>query len=201
MCEGKKKTKAWHRVNLWTGHDYYYDQEAIAEDASPATHARLKQATLSTQMGGFKQEQYDQDFPGKKHRDRRPHEIMKAIAGKNGIGPKSQPRETGIRSNDSFHSSCLAEVLLTRNKRTVWTVPTAPYSDAHFATFPPDLITPCILAGSRAGDTVMDICGGSGTTAEVAIGLGRKCVIIEPKAEYNEMIEKRSRVTIGLPLS
>lgn len=61
----------------------------------------------------------------------------------------------------------------TRNLRSVWTVATRPYSGAHFATYPPELIEPCILAGSRPGDTVLDPFMGSGTTAEVAIKHGR----------------------------
>ena len=66
-----------------------------------------------------------------------------------------------------------------RNKRDVWTIATKPYKDAHFATFPPDLIVPCVLAGSRPGDVVLDPFGGSGTTAEVARRLGRDFVHID----------------------
>lgn len=54
-----------------------------------------------------------------------------------------------------------------RNKRDVWTVSTKPYKEAHFATFPPDLIEPCILAGTKEGDTVLDPFNGSGTSGEV----------------------------------
>lgn len=90
---------------------------------------------------------------------------------------------------------------LTRNKRSVWTVATQPFSDAHFATFPPKLIEPCILAGASAGDVVLDPFAGSGTTGKVAIELGRKAILIEPKAEYVEMIEKRCRTTMGLALA
>src|SRR5512146_49848 len=60
-----------------------------------------------------------------------------------------------------------------RNRRTVWTVPTRPYADAHFATFPEKLVEPCVLAGSRPGDIVLDPFGGSGTTGRVAVSLGR----------------------------
>lgn len=74
-----------------------------------------------------------------------------------------------------------------RNKRTVWTVPTRPFSQAHFAVFPPDLIRPCILAGCPEGGTVLDPFMGSGTTAEVARSLGRKAVGFEINAEYIEI--------------
>lgn len=83
------------------------------------------------------------------------------------------------------------------NKRSVWTVTTQPFRDAHFATFPPDLIKPCILAGSRAGDTVLDPFGGSGTTGMVALELGRKAVLIELNPEYVKLIEQRCDVTPG----
>jgi DNA modification methylase len=88
-----------------------------------------------------------------------------------------------------------------RNKRSVWTVATSPFIDAHFATFPPDLIEPCVLAGSPAGGIVLDPFAGSGTTGKVAIELGRKAILIEPKAEYVEMIKRRCQTTIGLPLA
>ena len=88
----------------------------------------------------------------------------------------------------------------TRNKRTVWTVPTSPYSEAHFATFPPDLIKPCIMAGTKPGDTVLDPFGGSGTTGMVALELGRKAILIELNPEYIELINRRTFVTQGLSL-
>ena len=87
-----------------------------------------------------------------------------------------------------------------RNKRSVWEIATNPFPEAHFATFPPDLIKPCILAGAPVGSLVLDPFAGSGTTGKVAIELGRKALLIEPKAEYIEMIKKRCQTTIGLPL-
>jgi len=78
-----------------------------------------------------------------------------------------------------------------RNLRDVWTVTTSNYKDAHFATFPPKLIEPCILAGSAAGDTVLDPFNGSGTTGEVAIKYGRKYIGIELNADYLAMTERR----------
>lgn len=87
-----------------------------------------------------------------------------------------------------------------RNKRSVWTIPTAPYSEAHFATFPPDLIKPCILAGTKPGDAVLDPFGGSGTSGMVALELGRKAILIELNPEYVSLAEQRCAVTPGLPL-
>lgn len=79
-----------------------------------------------------------------------------------------------------------------KNRRDVWTVSTRPYKGAHFATFPPELIEPCILAGSRPGGTVLDPFIGSGTTAEVAHRLGRECIGIELNPDYEEFIRQRA---------
>lgn len=78
-----------------------------------------------------------------------------------------------------------------RNKRSVWTVKTDPYNGAHFATFPPGLIKPCILAGSKPGDVIIDPFFGSGTTGLVAAGYDRSFVGVEIKAEYIELAKKR----------
>lgn len=77
------------------------------------------------------------------------------------------------------------------NKRSVWQVSTVPYKGAHFATFPPALIEPCILAGSRPGDIVLDPFMGSGTTAMVAHNLGRQYMGCELNPEYESLQIKR----------
>lgn len=79
----------------------------------------------------------------------------------------------------------------TRNKRDVWSVPVRPYKGAHFATFPPALIEPCILAGSRPGDVVLDPFMGSGTTAAVAKSRGRQYLGCEINPEYGPLQEDR----------
>jgi DNA modification methylase len=79
----------------------------------------------------------------------------------------------------------------TRNKRSVWTVPTQGFKGAHFATFPPDLIRPCILAGAPLGGIVLDPFGGAGTTAVVAMEEGRKSILCELNPEYAAMAERR----------
>lgn len=81
----------------------------------------------------------------------------------------------------------------TRNRRSVWTVATSPYSGAHFATFPPKLIEPCILAGCPEGGTVLDPFAGSGTTIQVANSLRRAAVGIELNPQYLTFIEERRR--------
>jgi DNA modification methylase len=81
---------------------------------------------------------------------------------------------------------------LTRNRRTVWTIATRPYADAHFATFPEALVEPCILAGSKAGDTVLDPFAGSGTVLRVAQRFQRSAIGIELNPEYITLQEKRT---------
>ena len=78
-----------------------------------------------------------------------------------------------------------------RNKRSVWTITTKPYSGAHFATMPPDLAEVCILAGSKPGDLILDPFTGSGTTGAVALGLGRRFVGCELNPDYIELAHKR----------
>lgn len=78
-----------------------------------------------------------------------------------------------------------------RNKRSVWTVTTKPYSGAHFATFPYDLIVPCILAGAPEGGVVLDPFMGSGTTAHTALRLGRQYIGCEINPEYIKLANKR----------
>jgi DNA modification methylase len=79
----------------------------------------------------------------------------------------------------------------TRNKRSVWTVPVKPYKGAHFATFPADLIQPCVAAGCPEGGTVLDPFTGSGTTAEVARANGCKFIGCELNPDYLKLAKKR----------
>ena len=78
-----------------------------------------------------------------------------------------------------------------RNRRDVWIITTKPYKGAHFATYPADLIEPCVLAGSRPGDIVLDPFMGSGTTAQVALQHGRRYLGCELNPEYKVLIDKR----------
>lgn len=80
-----------------------------------------------------------------------------------------------------------------RNRRSVWTVATRPYKGAHFATFPEELVRPCVLAGSKPGDTVLDPFSGSGTTGAVAVQEGRDYIGIEINPVYSKMSEQRLR--------
>jgi DNA modification methylase len=79
----------------------------------------------------------------------------------------------------------------TRNARSVWTITTKPFSEAHFATMPVELAQRCIRAGSKAGDTVLDPFAGAGTTLLAASGLARQALGIELNPTYAEMARRR----------
>lgn len=90
----------------------------------------------------------------------------------------------------------------TRNRRTVWNIATQSYRGAHFATFPEKLVEPCILAGSKPGDLVLDPFCGSGTTGAVAKRLGRDFVGLDMSAEYLGLAQKRiAAITMGMRLA
>jgi DNA modification methylase len=97
----------------------------------------------------------------------------------------------GASTNDNSPSSRLRIDRDSRNRRSVWSVTTKGYKGAHFATFPPDLIRPCILAGCPTGGTVLDPFGGSGTTGQVAMEEGRNAILCELNADYVGLIRKR----------
>ena len=80
-----------------------------------------------------------------------------------------------------------------KNKRTVWSINTEPCPEAHFAVFPGALIRPCILAGSKKGDIVLDPFYGAGTVGIITKELDRKCVGIELNDDYLNIAEKRTR--------
>jgi len=84
----------------------------------------------------------------------------------------------------------------TRRKRSVWNVSTKPYKGSHFAVFPPELITPCILASSEENDIILDPFIGSGTTAMVAKELGRYYIGCELHEDYGNLIQERMGVSV-----
>jgi site-specific DNA-methyltransferase (adenine-specific) len=108
--------------------------------------------------------------------------------------PCRDARAFGFPSGSELHGDRV-HTATTRNRRSVWTVATKPYSGAHFATFPKDLIRPCILAGCPAGGTVLDPFGGSGTTAQVAIEEGREAILCELNADYIALAHRRMNGT------
>ena len=130
------------------------------------------------------------------------HEAVKEPAvstHSSGNGFKRDARESYKNADGSArgNESQWSDVGGKRNRRSVWTVPTRPYKGAHFATFPPALIEPCILAGCPKGGIVLDPFGGSGTTAGVAVGSGRNAVICELNPEYVDLIAERVAAVSG----
>ena len=109
---------------------------------------------------------------------------------KNGFVPGQSEQSFHARGHERWREDKNGNKV--RNKRSVWTVNTASYRGSHFAVFPPALITPCILAGSRPGDTVLDPFFGSGTTGEVSEKLGRKWIGIDINPSYEKLQRKRT---------
>jgi DNA modification methylase len=108
------------------------------------------------------------------------------------------PGQTKHSMNQAREYDPSRESAELRNKRTVWTISTKPYKEAHFATYPSDLIQPCILAGSKEGDTVLDPFSGSGTTGEVALKHGRHYIGLELNPDYAAISEKRITDAVGM---
>ena len=148
-------TKAHEYIFLLTKKPkYYFDNQAIKEDATTEPVARDKHS-----------EGYQADYP----------KGDRFSAGERVYGADGK-----------------------RNKRDVWSVTVKPYKEAHFATYPPDLIEPCILAGSREGDLVLDPFSGSGTTGEVAIKNNRNYIGLELNPEYAAISERRLEKAMGM---
>jgi site-specific DNA-methyltransferase (adenine-specific) len=106
----------------------------------------------------------------------------------------SERAHAGVKSNGNMK----AVGGLKKNKRSVWTVTTKPFKEAHFATFPMDLIEPCVLAGCPEEGTVLDPFGGAGTTGIVASNHNRNAILCELNDEYSDIAEKR--IESNLPL-
>ena len=141
---------------------YYYDADAIRESLLPQSIARISQPNFDKQTGGPKD----------------------PING--GEGSRNRSARQGLENLKDAHSRGQG-----RNRRTVWTIATAPYSGAHFATYPPSLIEPCIKAGSKEGDLVLDPFLGSGTTMLVARKLGRIGIGTDLSLEYLGLARER----------
>jgi DNA modification methylase len=172
-------TKAHEYIFLLSkSQKYYFDNEAIAEPLAASSVARLAQPTLSQQAGSDR-------VPGKTNGN------MKAVGPR--FGGDKYGDDDSEKSRTKSGNEWAGNETGRRNKRSVWTVTTKPYKGAHFATFPPDLITPCILTGAPAGGIVLDPFMGSGTTAAVAIANGRDYLGCELNPAYKELQDIRIR--------
>jgi DNA modification methylase len=166
---------------------YYYDAESIKEPITDTTAIRLLQKNIDNQRGSS-----------------RANGGMKSNGNMKAMGRKKFDKNMG-GSGTSFvdHSGYKKAdgtymINPTRNKRNVWTITTKPFKDAHFATFPKDLIEPCIKAGCPEGGVVLDPFGGSGTTGIVAALNNRNAILIELNQNYIDIANKRIDKEVGL---
>jgi DNA modification methylase len=143
---------------------YHYDMEAVKEPIAESSKKRYAQprALSGEQTGGAKQDAYES--ANITNGSRRPNEIVTSLA--------QNAQEM-------------------RQPRSVWSIATRPFKGAHFATFPPDLIRPCILAGCPEGGTVLDPFFGAGTTGLVAAELNRSCIGVELNPAYAAIAQQR----------
>lgn len=215
-----RPTKAHEQIFLLSKSErYFWDKAAVKEKTTGNAHPRgdgINPKSMKAPEG------WDMSIGEGRHgnvhrggRGKIPGRNSRMNVTRDGSCPP-QPRQ-----NESF-SAAVTGLVDTRNQRTIWQVeeseweqfqrwkamkagertdvweiPTFPFPDAHFATYPPDLIKPCILAGSRMGDEVLDPFAGSGTTGAVAIELGRRATLIELNGKYIPMIRARCNVTPG----
>jgi len=162
-----RTTKAHEYIFLLTkSPKYYYDYEAILEPATGydgRKDTKYKGGDKDVSIGKHERWQY-----------------------KNLQDDGQQPNTMHLKRlvGDEYMSP-------VRNKRSVWTVATKPYKGAHFATYPPELITPCILAGCPEGGIVFDPFAGSGTTIATANQLGRRGIGIDLNYNYLQLAQER----------
>ena len=177
-----RPTKSHEYIFLLTkSYRYYYDAKAIMEpvQSGPSDVQKMIEKKDRIDAKHF-------------HVDAGP---LAAATHRTHIGNKRAVGGTKIHGNlpgwDDGGRACNGPDQLFRNKRDVWTVGTSTYDGAHFATFPPALIRPCILAGCQVDGTVLDPFGGSGTTGLVAKQEGRNAILIELNTDYCGIARKR----------
>ncbi|CAI6024664.1 hypothetical protein PAECIP112173_00394 [Paenibacillus sp. JJ-100] len=201
---GDRPTKAHEYMFLLSKSErYYYDKEAIKEQGMQDEWANgfrggsyTGNETFDNQDGGKRKTKGNFKVPagwdtdpgahGTIHRTGRSksNSFARAV---NESPPPGQPQQHRPDREDVEYSGM-------RNKRSVWTVATQAFPEAHYATFPEKLIEPCILAGAPVGGRVLDPFGGSGTTLKVAMENNRECTIIEMGPHNVEIAERRTAV-------
>ncbi len=179
-----RPTKAHEYLFLFAKSErYFYDAQAIAE---PVSVAMLEQMEDGYEGLGLK----DYESAGVQN----PSSVKARIianakarykaANIPGQSPHGYTRREG--------GTAMKENAIMRNRRTVWSVPTKPYVGSHFATMPEKLVEPCILAGSRFGDRILDPFMGSGTVGAVAERLGRQWVGLDLNPAYHQLAKQRT---------
>lgn len=173
-----RPTKAHEYIFLISKSErYYYDHEAIREPSNPKSNVNWERNSASA----------DLIIPGQAVAQHRRNRAK--VPG--GWDTKSGSHSNIHRQGRTSAEYCETEARESRNKRTVWSVATRPFPEAHFATFPPELIKPCILAGCPEGGTVYDPFMGAYTTAVTAFELRRNYLGSELNPDYIAIGEKR----------
>ena len=165
---------------------YYYDADAIKEPITDTTAIRLLQKNIDNQKGS-----------SRANGGMKSNGNMKAMGRKNfnknmGGSGTSFVNHSGYKKADGTYM-----INPTRNKRNVWSVTTKPFKGSHFATFPKDLIEPCIKAGCPENGIVLDPFGGAGTTGIVSALNNRNAILIELNPEYIKIAEDRINKEFG----
>ncbi|CAJ5322910.1 DNA methylase [Burkholderia pseudomallei] len=184
---------------------YYYDFDAMQEPVTGGAHGRASgnrsHKAADAFAAGDEHHRTKSGLVAYAERQRAAGVNPKAVAvagWQTGPGAHSTvehnrgARTKRPKQNESFSAS-VAELVTSRNRRSVWTIPTQSFDGAHFATFPEALVEPCVLAGSRPGDVVFDPFFGSGTTGQVAQRLGRRFIGFELNPDYEPLQRDRLR--------
>lgn len=191
-----RPTRSHEQIFLMTkSPKYYYDAEAIFE---PCAHSTLIDKRLLDE--NYETARSERGFPGQ------PQYGSGLLKRKKKEGPNSkmfkerQPGKEDSKPSRDYETQG-GTALEMRNKRDVWEIATTPFKEAHYATFPAKLVEPCILAGSRPGDWVMDPFSGAGTVGKVASERGRRYLGIELYQKNIEITDRRMmKVQPGLGL-
>lgn len=209
-----RPTKAHEYIFMMSkSQTYYSDFASIREPVSEGTHRRLSQK-VEEQIGSkranggtrtdrtMKAVARKQAYPTGWAEDTAEKQNKKGRYQNNGVGfghgydKNVKPR---VKDNLSMDSP-LSVMPDDRNIRTVWKFPTQGFQGQHFATFPQELAKRCILASTKPGDVVFDPFMGSGTTAQVALSLGRRFIGCELNPESAALFDQYRPTTLGLPL-
>jgi site-specific DNA-methyltransferase (cytosine-N4-specific) len=180
-------TKAHEYIFLLTKRaEYYYDADAIKEPVTGGSHPRGNGVNPKAAGTGVGWGYADDEKPRTKY----PSGWDGTLGTSHKAIDHNRPNAPRSKQNASF-SGAVTGLVDTRNKRSVWTIPPEPYPDAHYATFPSGLVRPCILAGTRPGDLVLDPFGGSGTVGAVALEYGRNAILIDINPTNERLMRAR----------
>ena len=172
---------------------YHYDAAAVRQAYSPATLPQLSENYTGKSRKNYAAAKAQDPSESKR----------RIIAGmKKRASEHASPRHAGHITHTGIEQTPRGEGRNLRNYEPapvqVWPIATRPFSEAHFATFPPELAERCLKAGCPAGGTVLDPFGGAGTTALVADRMGLDCTIIELNPEYAEIARRRITADQGM---